>query len=295
MKKSVIVRIQTLLVMVLTAKASAQVTLTGNSYVETFDGSGQGLPPGWSVRTNATASFLGNEVAFTTNNTSWSNTGGQFANYASTVSNVGTNFVGGEGASVQAVCTNRCPGVRQTGSFGDPGAAFVCQLQNTLGFAHLQLSVDLNMLSVQNRSNLWVIDYGLGANPGIFTPVWTNSDPGAFGATVRTVSLGSALDNQAQNVWIRIAALDPSAGSGSRDTFGVDDFRLTFESADAVSPIPLNIQLLGTNAVLTWNNSAFALQAATQATGAYANVSGASSPYTNPVAGAQMYFRLKAN
>ena len=286
----------TLLVMVVTTNASAQVALTGNSYVQTFDDLSQGLPPGWSARTNATVSFLGNEVSFTTNNTSWSNTGGQFANYASTVSNYGTNFVGtGESASVQGACTNRCPGVRQTGSFGDPGAAFVFQLQNTLGYANLQLTVDLNMLSVQTRSNLWVIDYGLGGNPSSFTPVWTNADPGVFGTTSRTVSLGTALDNQSQNVWIRIVTLDASAGTGSRDTFGIDNFRLTFESTGAASPIPLNIQLIGTNAVLTWNNAAFALQAASQATGVYANVSGANSPYTNPVAGNQMYFRLKAN
>ncbi len=295
MKKYVTARVLTL-VMALTVEASAQVTLTGNSYVQTFDGVNQGLPPGWSVRTNATAASLGNEVTFTTNNTSWSNTGGQFANYASTVSNFGTNFVGtSESASVQGACTNRCPGVRQTGSFGDPGAAFVCQIQNTLGFANVQLTVDLNMLSVQTRSNLWVIDYGLGSNPASFTPVWTNADPSVFGAMTRTVSLGTALDNQAQNVWIRIVALEVSTGTGSRDTFGIDNFRLNFEAAGAVSPIPLNIQLIGTNAVLSWNNATFVLQAASQATGVYDSVPGANSPYTNPIAGSQRYFRLKAN
>ena len=33
------------------------------------------------------------------------------------------------------------------------------------------------MLSVQNRSNFWTIDYGFGNSPASFTPVWTNWDP----------------------------------------------------------------------------------------------------------------------
>src|SRR5262249_15182134 len=155
---------------------------------------GLGLPAGWSLRTNATATSPGVAVAFTTNTTSWSSTSGQFANYASTV-NTGTNFLGNESSAIQSACTNRGPGLRQTGTFGDPGAAFVFQIQNTLGLANFELTVDLNMLSVQTRSNSWTIDYGLGNSPASFTPVWTNSDPGVFGTTTRTVSFGSALDN----------------------------------------------------------------------------------------------------
>jgi hypothetical protein len=296
MKKIATAFALTLLFTAAHSNLSAQVVLSGTSYVQKFDDLGSALPPGWSVRTNATATSLGAEAPFNTNSTSWSSTAGQFANYASTVSNSGTNFVGtGESTAVQAACTNRCPGVRLTGSFGDPGAAFVLHLQNTLGFANLQLTVDLNMLSVQTRSNLWIIDYGFGINPGSFTPVWTNTDPGAFGATTTTIALGSALNNQAQNVWIRIVTLEPAAGSGSRDTFGIDNFKLNYEAAGTVSPIPLNIQLNGTNAVLTWTNPAFALQAAPQPTGVYTGILGATSPHTNPATDAQRFFRLRAN
>ncbi len=274
--------------------SSAQVTLTGTNYTQSFDSIGSGLPAGWSVRTNATAILLGTEVAFTTNNTSWGNTSGQFANYAAT-SNNGSNFLGGESAAIQNACTNRCPGVRLTTSFGDPGAAFVFELQDTLGFANFQLSVDLNMLSVQARSNAWIVDYGIGTIPVSFTPVWTNADPGAFGTTTRTVSLGAALDNQQQPVWLRVVTLDAAAGSGSRDTFGIDNFKLNFERLAGVSPVPLQLQLIGTNAVLTWTNSSFGLQAAARLTGVFTNVPGATSPYTNPIADPERYFRLKAN
>src|SRR5262249_16255510 len=152
-------------------------------------------------------------------------------------------------------------GLRQTGSFGDPGAALVLQIQNTLGFANFQLTIDLNMLSLQGRSNIWTIDYGLGSNPASFTLLATNIDPGLFGATTRTISLGNALDNLGTNVWIRIVALDPSAGGGSRDTFGIDNFVLNYGPLGTVSPVPLKIQSIGGNAVLTWTDASFALQA----------------------------------
>jgi hypothetical protein len=273
--------------------ASAQVILTGTNYVQTFDSLASGLPPGWSVRTNATATALGTVALFTTNTTTWGNTSGQFANYASTVNN-GTNLFGGESTAVQTACTNRGPGVRQTLTFGDPGAAFVLQIQDTLGLANFELIVDLNMLSAQNRSNFWTIDYGFGNSPISFTPVWTNSDPSIFGAMTRTISFGNALDNQALPIWIRIVALDLSTGSGSRDTFGIDNFRLNYQASGSVAPIPLGIQLIGTNTVLTWSNAAFNLQAAPLISGGYTNVPGATSPHTNPIVGPQQYFRLKA-
>jgi len=273
--------------------ASAQITLTGTNYIQSFDNLNSGLPPGWSVQTNATASALGTDVAFTTNSTSWGSTGGQFANYASTM-NYGTNLLGTENSAAQATFTNRCLGIRQSASFGDPGAALVFRIANTLGFAQFKLAIDLNMLSVQSRSNSWTIDYGIGANPAQFTPVWTNPDPGSFGATTTLISFGPNMDNQAQPVWIRVVALSPTAGSGSRDTFGIDDFDLSYSPNGSVLT-PLHIGLSGTNVVLNWTNPACELQAASAAIGIFTTVPGAVSPYTNPVSETQKYFRLKAN
>jgi hypothetical protein len=155
--------------------ASAQVTLTGTNYTETFDGIRSGLPRGWTVRTNASATSLGTPASFNPTNTSWGTQTGQFANYASTTGNGATNFSGGESTTVQGSCTNRCPGIRQTTTFGDPGAAFVLQLQNTIEFANFQLSLDCNLLSEQtNRSTVWTIDYGVGSTPVNFVWItWT--------------------------------------------------------------------------------------------------------------------------
>jgi hypothetical protein len=276
--------------------ASAQVTLTGTNYTETFDGTRSGLPRGWTVRTNASATSLGTPASFNPTNTSWGTQTGQFANYASTTGNGATNFSGGESTTVQGSCTNRCPGIRQTTTFGDPGAAFVLQLQNTIEFANFQLSLDCNLLSEQtNRSTVWTIDYGVGSTPVNFSVLGTYADPRAFGGTTKAFSFGNRLDHLDQNVWIRVAALDPSTGSNRCDTVGIDNFRLSYSASGTLAPIPLNIQLLGGNAVLTWSNAAFALQSAPSVAGTYTNVPGATSPYTNPAAGPQQYFRLKAN
>lgn len=274
---------------------SGQVILSGTGYVEGFDGIDSGLPSGWSVRTNASATSLGSPAVFNVSPTAWSSSSGQFANYASTVSNDGTNFAGSESSSIQSGCTNRCPAVRQTGSFGDPGAAYVLELQDTRGLVDFALSLDCNLLSAQGRSTVWSIDYGIGANPAEFTLLDSFVDPGGFGATVRTVSFGPALDDLDQPVWIRVGALDAATGTGSRDTFGIDNVRLSYRAGGTAAPVPLGIVSSGGNVVLNWTNEAFALQAAPSIDGTFTNVSGATSPYTNPVAGPQRYFRLKAN
>lgn len=295
MKRNTVSLLTLLNLLAMFATASAQVKLTGTSYTQNFDDLGSGLPPGWSVRTGASATGSGTEVTLVTSARSWSATSGQFANFASTASNEGTNFLGTEASAFQAASTNRCLGVRQTSSFGDPGAAFVLQLQNTLGFAGFQLAVDLNMLSVQNRSNAWIIDYGIGDDPVSFTPVWTNADPCVFGCTPTAVSFGGALDDQAQPVWIRVVALEASAGGGSRDTFGLDNWVLSYGATSAVSPVPLRLELDGNAVVLTWSDPSFALQASPSLTEPFTNMPAALSPHTVPLDGTQLYFRLKAN
>ncbi|HVZ60269.1 MAG TPA: immunoglobulin domain-containing protein, partial [Terriglobales bacterium] len=213
-----------------TPQLEGQAVLSGTSWTENFDSLGSGLPTGWSVVKSASATSLGTAVAFTTATTNWSATSGEFANFASTSDGSGTTFDGSENSATQAASPNRCLGVRQTGSLGDPGAAFLFQIQDTMGFANFQLSLDLNMLSLQPRSTTWTIDYGIGSTPANFISLGTYTDPGTFGATRRTFSFGNALDNQSQTVWIRIVALANSTGSGSRDTFGIDNFNLSYTS-----------------------------------------------------------------
>ena len=69
------------------------------------------------------------------------------------------------------------------------------------------------------------------------------------------------------------------------------DFVTIKHSAESPSPT-LNIQRLGNSVVLTWTNAAFGLQSAPSVSGTFTNILGATSPYTNPSAGGQQFFRL---
>jgi len=73
-------------------------------------------------------------------------------------------------------------------------------------------------------------------------------------------------------------------------------FRLWLGSASVSEP-HLNIIRSGTNAILAWpaNAAAFSLQSAPAVPGSFTNLPGATSPYTNPITGAQQFFRLKWN
>jgi len=52
--------------------------------------------------------------------------------------------------------------------------------------------------------------------------------------------------------------------------------------------------LSGPNVILTWP-AGFALQSAPAASGSFANIPNATSPYTNPISGTQQFFRLISN
>ncbi len=87
-----------------------------------------------------------------------------------------------------------------------------------------------------------------------------------------------------------------SSAFGGGGTIRVDLMTVFGSPPGAISPIPLQIQLVGTNAVLTWNDpsSAFSLQAAPMVVGPFSTVS-SNSPYTNAATDAQQFFRLQSN
>ena len=63
--------------------------------------------------------------------------------------------------------------------------------------------------------------------------------------------------------------------------------------ARLVGDARLRIQRGGTGVVVSWSNTGFSLQSAPFFTGTFTNVTGATSPYTNPATAPQQYFRLK--
>ncbi len=224
-------------------------TASAVTYTENFDNLASGLPAGWTVSSNATATTIGNQNAtYNPAQILWSSTTGQFGNYASA-----TGLTAAATAAEQNASTNRALAERQTGAFGDPGVAFNFNFSTT-GATVSALSIDLQMLSVQTRSTAFTLQYGVGPSPSTFTTLGTYNDPGVFGSTsfaFTNADFGTALDNQA-NVTFRIVALTASAGSGSRDTVGIDNFSLT--SSAPITPVqipePATYMLLGMGALV---------------------------------------------
>ncbi|WP_228374038.1 endonuclease/exonuclease/phosphatase family protein [Chloracidobacterium thermophilum] len=201
-------------------------TKTTTIYAENFNGIGSGLPPGWTVRTDATAASLGTPVSFSTTPIDWGNVSGAFKNFAS-ANNAGFNASTPD--ATQNSAPDRALGIRQTGTFGDPGAAFTYQ-RNTTGETITAVSFNAQMLSVQPRSTTWTLQYGVGANPTSFVTLATYTDPGTWGNTNISVTLSPTQSAEVSNqpsVFFRIVALSASSGSGNRDSFGIDNFTLT--------------------------------------------------------------------
>lgn len=205
--------------------SSAQVSLSGTTYSENFDSiTSNGLPAGWSVYTDATSSSLGSAASFNTaTKVSWGTSTGGFRNVASS-----TGLTSSSSSTDQGDSGNRALGIRQTSSFGDPGASFAFNMSTT-GYSVTSINMDALMLWVQANSTTWTIDYGIGSTPTTFTALASYSDPGTWGSTALSIT-GSALTSLANqsSVWIRVSALTATTVGGTRDTFAIDNFSLTY-------------------------------------------------------------------
>lgn len=287
--------------------ARGQLVLSGTNYLQDFNSLAGGLPAGWTVRTNATATSLGTSINFLTIAKSWGDAPGEFGNCASIISNAGTNFIGTESPSIQAACTNRALAIRQTASFGDPGAAFVLEITNTVGLANLNLSVTLEMLRINAFSTTWRVEYGIGNPPASFNLLGTYSDPGIFGVTNRAFNLGTDANNQASNLCIRIVALAAASGTtGSRDTFGIDNFSLSWSLLPTNPPVIRNLSTASGYVAIDFegescdSTNSFLLQATASLAGGFTNTD-ATISQTAPgrfqavcgCGGAQQFYRLK--
>ncbi|WP_159784523.1 hypothetical protein [Sodalinema gerasimenkoae] len=210
------------------------VDLTGVSYQESFATLGEGLPTGWAIYTGATKSDLGILNLFDPEPATWNELRGAFKNLASL--NSGLEF--GDAPAQQRAAGDRALGIRQSASFGDPGAAFVFSLTNTEGFEDFQLSLEAQMLSVQDRSTSWTIDYRVGEE-GDFFSLGLYEDPEVWGITqlrtgVELLEFNDDINNQLEPVQIRVVALSESTGSGFRDTIAIDNFRLTYRPVEEI-------------------------------------------------------------
>jgi hypothetical protein len=219
-----------------TASGGGSINLgTTSPFNINFDDIGtSGLPSGVYVKELATSLDLGNEGTVFNNNfntgTAWNQTSGAFKNFASA-----TGLTSGASTATQTAATNRALGMRQTGSVGDPGAAFAFQLANTTGKSNLALEFKLQSLDATavGRTTTWRVDYAVGLSLSAFTTITTSPATlttayGTFSNTTVTVNFGSALNNISQPVWIRIVALNATSGSSNRPSTGIDDVKFTW-------------------------------------------------------------------
>ena len=238
----------------------AQLTLTGTSYTQNFDGISSGLPTGWTIADSARANFLGQLIPTsffsaptfgTFGNGTFFSTRGGFKNYPS----ADVASIMGSDSATQVTATNRALGVRQVTPNSnlfpnsDPGAAFILQLNNTTGFRTFTATFKLQSLDTSSpRVTTWIVDYSIGATPTTFTPatVTGTMTTGGHSFTNNTINVdfGTALNNKSQPVWIRIVTLDSSTGSGNRTSTTIDDFNLSWLP---LSTATNNIQENGAN------------------------------------------------
>jgi hypothetical protein len=151
------------------------------------------------------------------------------------------------------------------------------------GFAVAAVPVDLNL----NTTYTVVTRYNVGSAS---STIWVNP--------VSESSPSATATDPTNPVDIWSFALRQDGSSGGIGVLYLDDLKIGTSFSDVFTsvtppPIPLSIERIGNNIVLSWSNPAFALQAAPEVTGVYTNVPGATSPFTNSISGSQLYFRLK--
>ena len=177
--------------------------------------------------TGASASSAGTAASLVTTPSTnlWNRTGSGFKNYAS-----GTGMDMGADSATQVNSTNRALGIRQTTSFGDPGGAFVFQVNNTTGKNNLKIEFLLQSLdTASTRTTTWTVDYALGENPTAYTTVSSTGTKitgnKVFSSNLVTADLPAAVNNQSQKLWVRILTLSPTKGSGNRSSSAIDDVK----------------------------------------------------------------------
>lgn len=206
------------------------IELTSSPLILNFDNLSTGLPQGVFAKLSSSSTSIGTDAAYSSSQSSWSNTSSGFKNYAGATGLISTSDAAAQNASI-----NRALGVKQTSTKGyDPGTAFVFEINNTSGKTNLSLNFLLQSLDDGiGRTTTWQVDYATGDNPTTFIPVTTSPSTittgGTFGSMPVTANFGNALDNQSSKVWIRIVTLSTTTGSGSRASSAIDDVQFSWQ------------------------------------------------------------------
>jgi hypothetical protein len=166
-----------------------------------------------------------------------------------------------------------------------PAGSFRLFVANSASTAGPELALNLTTnitYQIVSRYNIDTATMTVWVNPAAET------DPGATGndvATAAPISYYGFRQDAAVGAVILVDDLK----------VGLSFAAVTGTNPVLPSPIPLTAQRVGNQLILSWSNPGFVLQAAPSVTATFTNISGATSPFTNSMAGLPKYFRLKAN
>jgi uncharacterized repeat protein (TIGR03803 family) len=130
--------------------------------------------------------------------------------------------------------------------------------------------------------------FAINTNGMDFINLYTFTDGSRFNNPLAVLTI----NNEGATPWASLM-LSGNTLYGTTFSGGTNAYGAVF--ALSLGPIPLNIQTTSNAVILIWGNPPFSLQVATNVTGVYSNVPGATSPYTNAITGSQQFFRLQAN
>ena len=151
----------------------------------------------------------------------------------------------------------------------------------------------VNALALDRNGNVFVTGYRTDAYTLRFdctTVAYSSS-----GATLWTdVYNGPGNDDDSGNAIATDGSGNVFVTGYAKGTNGYADIVTLKYSTTSVTP-PLGTQRASNSMVVSWANTLFTLQSAPAVAGTFTNVSGATSPYTNPLTGTQNFYRLKAN
>jgi hypothetical protein len=167
---------------------------------------------------------------------------------------------------------------------GNDALLYLEQDLNLVAGGFYRFAADLAMYPPGNNADGGTVTAYLGGNQ-LASHAFGSTTHGVYAYTNLLATCSPSLSGT-QTLSIHFSRSFGAGGIYSTPTDYIDYI------AFAPPPVPLNIRISGKTAILTWTNLAFALQGAPSASGAYTNIPGATSPYTNTIAGSQSFFRL---
>lgn len=227
---------------------------------------------------------------------------------AATLGGITPVFFSGVGSSDPTTSTNGAWGSQNYPAAGAANKSAGVEFRvNTSGFKDIVIRWDERESNTASRYKRF--QYTLDGVNYVDDIVLANTSGGTFVARTNDLTSITGANNNPNFGFRLVTEFESTAtGTGSAAYIAVNSTS-TYDSSGTIrydyvvvsgnslsggpSPIPLTIQIRGSDAVLSWSDAQFHLQSAPDVTGTYTNVPNATSPHTNTPLDAQKFFRLK--